>query len=119
MTMARAKSLQTRLLVWVLGLVTLVWLGAAALTWVDARHELDELLDGHLAQAAALLGLDSTSFVLGLAAEKAREVLSKHSVIKLSIEGQKRFAELSKNPPPPTTAMKKLKNLPDFVQRAS
>jgi two-component system sensor histidine kinase QseC len=55
MTPARAKSLQTRLLVWVLGLVTLVWLGAAALTWVDARHELDELLDGHLAQAAALL----------------------------------------------------------------
>jgi two-component system sensor histidine kinase QseC len=55
MTVVRAKSLQTRLLVWVLGLVTLVWLGAAALTWFDARHELDELLDGHLAQAAALL----------------------------------------------------------------
>jgi len=55
MTLGRAKSLQARLLVWVLGLVTLVWLGAAALTWVDARHELDELLDGHLAQAAALL----------------------------------------------------------------
>ena len=55
MTVARAKSLQTRLLVWVLGLVTLVWLGAAVLTWFDARHELDELLDGHLAQAAALL----------------------------------------------------------------
>ncbi len=27
----------------------------AALTWLDVRHELDELLDGHLAQAAALL----------------------------------------------------------------
>jgi two-component system sensor histidine kinase QseC len=38
-----------------LGLVTLVWLGAAAMTWVDTQHELDELLDGHLAQAAALL----------------------------------------------------------------
>jgi two-component system sensor histidine kinase QseC len=24
-------------------------------TWLDVRHELDELLDGHLAQAAALL----------------------------------------------------------------
>ncbi|MES2944629.1 MAG: ATP-binding protein [Pseudomonadota bacterium] len=48
-------SLQARLLASVLGLVTLVWLLAAALTWYDARHELDELLDGHLAQAAALL----------------------------------------------------------------
>lgn len=48
-------SLQARLLVLVLGLVTVVWLGAAVMTWVDARHELDELLDGHLAQAAALL----------------------------------------------------------------
>ena len=49
------KSLQARLLALVLGLVTVVWLGAAVMTWVDARHELDELLDGHLAQAAALL----------------------------------------------------------------
>lgn len=49
------RSLQTRLLALVLGLVTVVWLAAAVMTWVDARHELDELLDGHLAQAAALL----------------------------------------------------------------
>ena len=48
-------SLQARLLALVLGLVAVVWLGAAAVTWYDARHELDELLDGHLAQAAALL----------------------------------------------------------------
>lgn len=49
------KSLQAHLLMLVLGWVTLVWLGAAVMTWVNARHELDELLDGHLAQAAALL----------------------------------------------------------------
>ena len=48
-------SLQARLLALVLGLLALVWLAAAVLTWRDARHELDELLDGHLAQAAALL----------------------------------------------------------------
>ena len=52
---ARAPSLQRRLLALVLGLVTVVWLGTAVLTWFDVRHELDELLDGHLAQAAALL----------------------------------------------------------------
>lgn len=49
------RSLQRRLLWLVLTVVTLGWTAAAALTWIDARHELDELLDGHLAQAAAML----------------------------------------------------------------
>ena len=48
-------SLQGRLLTLVLGLVGVVWLVAVVATWVDVRHELDELLDSHLAQAAALL----------------------------------------------------------------
>lgn len=47
--------MQLRLLAYLSAGVTLVWLAAAAWTWVDARHELDELLDSHLAQAAALL----------------------------------------------------------------
>ena len=54
-------SLQARLLALLLGLVTVVWLGAAFLTWFDARHELGELLDGHLAQAAALLVVQQVS----------------------------------------------------------
>jgi two-component system sensor histidine kinase QseC len=49
------NSLQGRLLALVLSAVLLIWLGLAATVWLDARHELDELLDGHLAQAAALL----------------------------------------------------------------
>jgi two-component system, OmpR family, sensor histidine kinase QseC len=49
------RSLQGRLLTLVLGLVVLVWTATAALTWFDVNHELDELLDSHLAQAAALL----------------------------------------------------------------
>jgi two-component system sensor histidine kinase QseC len=49
------RSLQGRLLLLVLGLVVGVWLATATLTWIDVRHELDELLDSHLAQAAALL----------------------------------------------------------------
>jgi two-component system sensor histidine kinase QseC len=51
----RPKSLQNRLLALALAGVALVWIGAAGLTWVETRHEVDELLDGHLAQAAALL----------------------------------------------------------------
>lgn len=52
---ARPRSLQGRLLLLVLSGVALVWLATSLLTWLDVRHELDELLDGHLAQAAALL----------------------------------------------------------------
>lgn len=53
--MKAPASLQGRLLALVLGLVLLLWGAASVLTWFDARHELDELLDSHLAQAAALL----------------------------------------------------------------
>jgi two-component system, OmpR family, sensor histidine kinase QseC len=53
--MSTPRSLQVRLLVLVLGMVLLLWGTAAVLTWRDASHELDELLDSHLAQAAALL----------------------------------------------------------------
>ena len=40
-------------------------------------------------------------------------------VIKLSLDGQNRFAALSENPPAPTLLMKKLKNLPNFATRPS
>ena len=51
----RQPSMQTRLLLLVLGFATALWLGAAGLSWVGAQHEVDELLDDHLAQSAALL----------------------------------------------------------------
>ena len=60
MSPARPHSLQARVQLFVIGLLVAVWLGAAALTWVDARDELDELLGGHLAQAAALLVVQQT-----------------------------------------------------------
>ncbi len=53
--MRAADSLQGRLLALVTGLVAAVWIATAVTTWIDVRHELDELLDSHLAQAAALL----------------------------------------------------------------
>jgi two-component system sensor histidine kinase QseC len=48
-------ALQTRLLTWVLGAVGVVWAGVIFATWSDAEHEIGELLDAHLSQAAALL----------------------------------------------------------------
>jgi two-component system, OmpR family, sensor histidine kinase QseC len=49
------RSLQGRLLTMILGLMVVIWLSAACFTWYDASHEVDELLDGHLAQVASLL----------------------------------------------------------------
>jgi two-component system, OmpR family, sensor histidine kinase QseC len=48
-------SLQGRLIALVLAAVVAVWLAAAVRTGFEVRHEIDELLDSHLAQAAALL----------------------------------------------------------------
>jgi two-component system, OmpR family, sensor histidine kinase QseC len=55
MSFFHPKSLQARLLVMVLAAVSVMWLGATVLTLSDAKHEVDEILDGHLAQVAALL----------------------------------------------------------------
>ena len=49
------RSLQGRLLLYGLVLIVAVWGASVVATWFDVQHELDELLDGHLAQAAALL----------------------------------------------------------------
>lgn len=62
-------SLQGRLLVLVIGVVVGVWIVTVAMTWFDARHELDELLDSHLAQAAALLVV-----------QQAREIDDEHGL---------------------------------------
>lgn len=53
--MTLPRSLQARVLALALAAVGAVWMSAALFTWREARHELDELLDAHLAQAAALL----------------------------------------------------------------
>ncbi|HWQ39191.1 MAG TPA: sensor histidine kinase N-terminal domain-containing protein, partial [Burkholderiales bacterium] len=52
---ARPRSLRRRLLVLLLGLTALTWLATATIGYLRARHEAAELLDAHLAQAAALL----------------------------------------------------------------
>jgi two-component system sensor histidine kinase QseC len=52
---SRQPSLQRRLLLWVLAAVLSVWATVAITSWFDARHELNELFDAHLAQSAGLL----------------------------------------------------------------
>ncbi len=52
---SRPHSLRARLLLGTLGGVLLLWLVATAAVWNAASHELDELLDGHMVEVAALL----------------------------------------------------------------
>ncbi|WP_435628253.1 ATP-binding protein [Candidatus Ferrigenium straubiae] len=58
--MWQRASLKQRLLALALAAITLVWLGATAFTYHDAREEFDEVLDAHLAQAASLLVIQAT-----------------------------------------------------------
>ncbi len=53
--MRQLSSLSARLLTGVLATVAATWLGVAASGYFSARHELEELFDAHLTQAAALL----------------------------------------------------------------
>lgn len=64
-------SLKRRLLVMALTAITLVWLGATAFTYKDARREFDEVLDAHLAQVAALLVTQATHEIDELETEHA------------------------------------------------
>src|SRR6185503_20512087 len=48
-------SLKQRLLLGLLAVVAAVWLATAAYSYFDARHEINELLDAHLAQSASLI----------------------------------------------------------------
>ena len=72
-----------------------------------------------LSQAAALDGLDLTSFVLGPAIEKARRVLSEHASIALSRQGQAALVQLLQNPQAPTPALANLMALPDLPIRGA
>jgi two-component system sensor histidine kinase QseC len=58
--MTGAGSLKQRLLWLAMTTVVVVWVGASAFTYYDAREELDEILDAHLAQSAALLVIQVT-----------------------------------------------------------
>jgi two-component system sensor histidine kinase QseC len=53
-------SLKQRLLALALTMVVVVWIGATAFTYYDARHEFDEILDAHLAQSASLLSVQAS-----------------------------------------------------------
>ena len=88
-------------------------------TLKQARMELKTTFDAKelLNRAAALDGMDLTSFVLGSAIERARKVVSDHALILLTKSGQAALAGLLAHPAQPTAAMNQLLSLPDFPTR--
>ena len=55
MKTSKPSSLQAQLITLVLCTVLGIFMVVASLTWLDASHEIDEILDSHLTQAASLL----------------------------------------------------------------
>ncbi|MDO8278838.1 MAG: DUF1778 domain-containing protein [Burkholderiaceae bacterium] len=73
-----------------------------------------------IAQAAALSGMDTTSFLMVDVAQRARKVLMEHQMIHLSLEGQRRFAQLNEESAKtgkPTEAMRELAKRPRLPLR--
>jgi uncharacterized protein (DUF1778 family) len=71
-----------------------------------------------LGQAAALDGMDLTSFVLSSAIDKARKVLNEHASIGLAKQGQLALAQLLQSEQRPTLAMTDLMALPDLPAKS-
>jgi two-component system, OmpR family, sensor histidine kinase QseC len=70
-------SLRLRLIGGTLALVAAIWLAATAVAWFETRHEAEEILDAHLAQAATLLA----AFV-GKEADEIDEHLPSHRYLR-------------------------------------
>ena len=64
-------SIKRRILLLALAAIALAWIATAALTYRDARHELRELLDAHLAQSASLLLAQSSHEIEEIETEHA------------------------------------------------
>jgi len=71
------NSLKARLIAGVLALVAAIWLAVALAAWFETRHETEEILDAHLAQAGALLA----AFV-GKEADELDEHLPAHRYLR-------------------------------------
>ena len=54
---SRQRSVRRQLLVLLLTAVSVAWIIAATVSFRDARHEIAEVLDAHLAQTASLISV--------------------------------------------------------------
>src|SRR5512138_3781671 len=61
MAESRRRSVRRQLLTLILSAVSVAWIVAAAVSFRDARHEVAEVLDAHLAQTASLISVQHDS----------------------------------------------------------
>jgi uncharacterized protein (DUF1778 family) len=64
-------------------------------------------LQALLKRAAAIEGRSVTDFVVAAARDAAERTIETTEIIRLSVEDQRRFAELLLNPPEPTPALRR------------
>jgi uncharacterized protein (DUF1778 family) len=72
---------------------------------LEARLPAD--IHAMLKRAAQIQGRSLTDFVVTAAQEAARHTIEDAEIIRLSAEGQRRFAEALLNPPEPNEALKR------------
>ena len=74
---------------------------------IEARITPDAL--AVVKRAAEIEGRSVSDFIVAAAHEAAKKTIEETSLIRLSVEDQRRFVELLLNPPPPAPAMERAK----------
>lgn len=95
----RSFSLRTRLLAATLVTVVVVWLAATLASYVQARHELDELLDAHLATSAALLVAQASEELEEIELEHLPDLGDAHQRLALQVWHEGELGVHSANAP--------------------
>jgi len=72
---------------------------------IEARIAADAL--AIVKRAAEIQGRSVSDFVVAAAQEAAQRTIEKTEIIRLSVEGQRAFAEAILNPPEPSAGLKK------------
>ena len=97
--MTRPFSLRARLLAATLATVALVWLAASIASYAQARHELDELLDAHLATFSALLIAQASDDLEEIELEHLPDLGDAHQRLALQVWSDERLGVHSANAP--------------------
>ena len=92
-------SLRTRLLVAMLSIVAVVWLLSAFASYAQARRELGELLDAHLATSAALLVAQASEELEEIELEHLPDLGDAHQRLALQVWNDGRLGVHSANAP--------------------
>lgn len=95
----RGFSLRTRLLTAMLSIVAVVWLLSALASYAQARRELGELLDAHLATSAALLVAQASEELEEIKLEHLPDLGNAHQRLALQVWNDGRLSVHSANAP--------------------